>query len=172
MPNQEHERERERETDQTHSYWYIPLAPRVNYSLLVMETAGMMKMASDDDFPLRQGAGTGLQISFLRYRGLRWQNNSSRLNFGGFWIYMIFWRWNHAKMCHRGPTSYQGTATPWLRPGGLWGPCGSSGTPPKLPGFLYFQKKSSKSFVAFGLHLIWIFCKTKNKQKTATGTGH
>ena len=25
--------------------WYIPSAPRVNYSLLVMESAGMMKMA-------------------------------------------------------------------------------------------------------------------------------
>ena len=43
MPNQEHERER----DQTHSYWYIPSAPRVNYSLLVMESAGMMKMATE-----------------------------------------------------------------------------------------------------------------------------
>ena len=49
MPNQEHERER----DQTHSYWYIPSAPRVNYSLLVMESAGMMKMATGDGFPLR-----------------------------------------------------------------------------------------------------------------------
>ena len=55
MPNQEHERERERERerDQTHSYWYIPSAPRVNYSLLVMESAGMMKMATGDDSPLR-----------------------------------------------------------------------------------------------------------------------
>jgi hypothetical protein len=57
VPNQEHERERER--DQTHSYWYIPSAPRVNYSLLVMETAEMMKMAFGDGFSLRQGAGTG-----------------------------------------------------------------------------------------------------------------
>ena len=56
MPNQEHERER----DQTHGYWYIPSAPRVNYSLLVMESAGMMKMATGEGFPLRQGAGTGL----------------------------------------------------------------------------------------------------------------
>jgi hypothetical protein len=47
----ERERERERERDQTHSYWYKPSAPRVNYSLLVMEIAGMMKMASDDAFP-------------------------------------------------------------------------------------------------------------------------
>ena len=56
MPNQEHERER----DQTHSYWYIPSAPRENYSLLVMESTGMMKMATGEGFPLRQGAGTGL----------------------------------------------------------------------------------------------------------------
>ena len=49
MPNQEHERERER--DQTHSYWYIPSALRVNYSLLVMENAGLMKMATGDGFP-------------------------------------------------------------------------------------------------------------------------
>ena len=40
-----------RERDKTHSYWYKPSAPRVNYSLLVMETARMMKMASDDDSP-------------------------------------------------------------------------------------------------------------------------
>ena len=60
MPNQEHERERERERDQTHSYWYKPSALRVNYSLLIMETAGMMKMASSDDSPLWQGAKKGL----------------------------------------------------------------------------------------------------------------
>ena len=55
MPNQEHEREkeRERERDQTHSYWYITSAPRVNYSLLVMESIWMMKMATGDGSPLR-----------------------------------------------------------------------------------------------------------------------
>ena len=31
----------------------------MNYSLLVMESAGMMKMATGDGFPLRQGVGTG-----------------------------------------------------------------------------------------------------------------
>ena len=50
-------RERERSK---HSYCYIPSAPRVNYSLLVMKSAGMMKMATGEGFPLRQGAGTGL----------------------------------------------------------------------------------------------------------------
>ena len=44
-------RENTRERDQTHSYWYIPSAPRVNYSLLVMESAGIMKMATGDGPP-------------------------------------------------------------------------------------------------------------------------
>ena len=44
-------RTRERERDQTHSYWYIPSAPRENYSLLVMESTGMMKMGTDDVSP-------------------------------------------------------------------------------------------------------------------------
>ena len=49
-----------RERDQTHSYWYIPSTPRENYSLLIMESTGMMKMATGEGFPLWQGAGTGL----------------------------------------------------------------------------------------------------------------
>ena len=60
MPNQEHERERER--DQTHSYWYIPSAPRVNYSLLVMESAGMMKMATGEGFPPPAGCQNGSRL--------------------------------------------------------------------------------------------------------------
>ena len=51
---------RERERDQTHSYWYIPSAPRVKYSLLIMESVGMMEMAIGEGYPLRQGAGEGL----------------------------------------------------------------------------------------------------------------
>ena len=90
MPNQEHERERER--DQTHSYSYIPSAPRVNYSLLVMESAGMMKMATGEGSPLRQGAGTGSRLVFGGYRGLPRRNSRSRLFSGGLCIYRNFWR--------------------------------------------------------------------------------
>src|SRR5215216_7856282 len=85
-------RETETERDQTHSYWYIPSAPRVNYSLLVMESIGMMKMATADEFPLRQGAGTGSRLVFGGYRGLRRRNSRSRLISGGFYIYRNFWR--------------------------------------------------------------------------------
>ena len=66
MPSREHEREheRERERDQTHSYWYIPSAPRVNYSLLVMESAGMMKMATGEGFPPPAGCRNRVPIGF------------------------------------------------------------------------------------------------------------
>ena len=51
--HQDRAKSRTRERDQTHSYWYIPSAPRVNYSLLVMESVGMMKMAIGEGFPFR-----------------------------------------------------------------------------------------------------------------------
>jgi hypothetical protein len=57
IPSQEHERERERDT--THSYWYIASAPKENYSLLIMETSGMMMMASGDESPLWQSTRKG-----------------------------------------------------------------------------------------------------------------
>ena len=53
---------RERERDQTHSYGYKPSTPRVDYSLLIMVAVGMMKMATGDDSPLRQGAGIGSRL--------------------------------------------------------------------------------------------------------------
>ena len=37
---------------------------------------------------------------------------------------------------------------------------------------LLVQKNSPKSFAAFGLRLVLIFYEVKNKQTTATGTGH
>src|SRR4051812_46041881 len=58
------------------------------------------------------------------------------------------------------------------RPGGLFPP---QGTPQVQPGpiaFLLDHKKSSWSFVAFGLHLILISRNVKNMGKTATGTWH
>src|SRR3954463_12965998 len=82
---------RERERDQTHSYWYIPSAPRVNYSLLVMESAGMMKMAIDEGSPLRHGAGTGSREVFGGYRGLRRRNSQSILCSGSFRVRRYIW---------------------------------------------------------------------------------
>src|SRR4051812_2832893 len=83
-------RENTRERDQTHSYWYIPSAPRVNYSLLVMESAGMMKMATGEGFPSPAGCQNVSRLVFGGYRGLWRQNSRSRLCFGGFCIYKRF----------------------------------------------------------------------------------
>ena len=85
LPNQEHERERER--DQTHSYWFIPSAPRVNYSLLIMESVEMMKMATSEESPLWQGAGTGSRLVFGGYKGLRRRNSRSILLPDVFGVY-------------------------------------------------------------------------------------
>ena len=82
--------ERERERDQTHNYCYIPSAPRVNYSFLVMEITGMMKMATGEGSPpLRQGAGTGSRLVFGGYRGL-WGGTPYCAPgcFRGIWIYI------------------------------------------------------------------------------------
>ena len=61
---------------------------------------------------------------------------------------------------------------PQARPGGSWPPRLASGILPKLLVFVLANKKSPKSFVAFGLRLVLISCKTKTEQKIATGTGH
>ena len=60
-------------------------------------------------------------------------------------------------------------------PGAPWWVVPPSGHPPgaavAILGVLV-HKKSPKSFAVFGLRLILISCDVKNKQKTATGTGH
>ena len=73
----------------------------------------------------------------------------------------------------RGPHEPPGCAPPpRARRGASWVTAPSSHPLPKLPGSLMSRKKSPKSFVAFGLRLVLIFWKTKNRQKTTTGTGH
>ena len=53
----------------------MPSAPRVKYSLLVMESAGMMKMATGEGFPLPAGCRNGSRLAFGGYGGF-WQQNS------------------------------------------------------------------------------------------------
>ena len=49
-------------------------ALRVDYSLLIVVAARMMKMATGDNFPLWQSAGMGSRLVFGGYRALRWWN--------------------------------------------------------------------------------------------------
>ena len=46
----------------------------MDYSLLIVVAAGMMKMAIGDDSPLRQGAEMGSRLVFSGYRVLRERN--------------------------------------------------------------------------------------------------
>ena len=46
----------------------------VDIFLVVVVAAEMMKMATGDDSPLRQGAGMGSRFVFGGYRGMRWRN--------------------------------------------------------------------------------------------------
>jgi hypothetical protein len=90
----------------------------------------------------------------------------------GFWDFRVFIEQRGGGGGTEGAITHQGAPGPpgvpwWVMPttGRLFGTSSdlqlSSG-----------PKKSTKSFASFGLHLIWIFCKSKTGQKTATGTWH
>ena len=145
MIHQDRITSRTRERDQTHSYWYIPSAPRVNYSLLIMETAWMMKMATSEGSPLRQGAKTRSQLVFGGYRGLRRRNSRSILFPDRSRVYgYIYRRKKYVRGATRGPRGRR------AHPGGgspdLSGPPASClprcflGVDSKSPGLLSFQK--------------------------------
>ena len=46
----------------------------MDYSLLIMVAAGMMKMATGDDLPLRQGAGMVSRLDLVDTEALRRRN--------------------------------------------------------------------------------------------------
>ena len=49
----------------------------MNYSLLVMESARMMKMATGEGFPPPTGCRNGSRLVFDGYRGFWWWNSRS-----------------------------------------------------------------------------------------------
>ena len=93
----------------------------VNYSLLVMDSVRMMKMATEEGFPLRQGAGTGLD----------WLSMATEASGGGtpdllcspiVLGYMEIYRW---KKYVRGATRVEGAPRGWGPPPPSWAPRGS-----------------------------------------------
>ena len=143
MPNQEHERER----DQTHSYWYIPSAPRENYSLLIMESTEMMKMATEEGFPPPTGCRNGSRLVFGGYGGFwRW-NSRSIVLLEVFRVYGYIWeeevcRWTFGLSTRQG-----------ARPGGWARPY-----PPGQPGTLLVQ-------LGYSVGFFW----SKNKFREVSG---
>ena len=78
----------------------------------------------------------------------------------------------------RAPTALQGGHEgqgrawhPGARPPTSWAPRASSRVDSSSQKSYIFQKKIPSVLIPFGLHLIWIFNETKNKEKTETGTG-
>ena len=161
MPNQEHERER----DQIHSYWYIPSTSRVNYSLLVMESAGMMKMATGEGFPPGR----------VPEQGPNWFLVATEACGGGtpdlfcssmFLGYMDIYR---RKKSVRGATS---GPRGWGRAQGVGRaslPCGfleaSLTSTPSLLHCFRSKNNSPEGFIPFGLHLIFLFFETLKQGK-------
>ena len=118
-----------RERDQTHSCWYIPSAPRVNYSLLVMESTGMMKMATGEDGHRRDDGERRVPE-----QGLDWFLVATEASGGGtpdllcssmFLGYMdIYSRKKLVKGAMRGPRGWGARPTPQGAPPTSWPPHG------------------------------------------------
>ena len=114
-----------------------------------MESARMMKMATGNDSPLRQGARTGSRMVFGGYRGLRQRNSRSRFLFGGFYIYRDFWRREQVRGPH-GESTRQGRALGgWVHPPPSWASRDSPPVTLRSSVFYIFQKKSPLIFSAF-----------------------
>ena len=141
---------RTRERDTTHSYWYILSAPRENYSLLVMETSGMMKMASGDGFPLRQGARMGSRLIFMATETCGGGTPDLGLP-PGVLEYLGIYRMK--RRCGRstsGPPPRGARQAPLACASGWWPPRAASPLVLRSFGGLLAHKKLSKSFAAFG----------------------
>ena len=130
----------------------------MNYSLLVMDSVGMMKMASGDGIPLRQGAGTGSRLVFGGYRGLRWRNSRSIVLPDVFRVYgYIYRRKKSVRGATRGPRGWgraQGGRRASLPRGHLEASLTST---PSLLDHIRCKNNTPKGFILFGLCLIFLF---------------
>ena len=142
MAHHDRAKSRTRERDQTHSYWYIPSAPRVNYSLLVMETVEMIKMATVDGFPSGRVPERAPDWFFMATKGC----GGGTPDLGFFWGVSLFIGITGIENKSGGSMrSLQGRRA---RPGGrarappLWRPRVSSGPTLLLRGLLLVHKKS------------------------------
>ena len=125
---------------------YIPSAPRVNYSLLVMESAGMRKMATGEGSPLRQGAGTGSRLVFGGYRGLRRRNSRSIFYSGSFRVRRYIWVKRVRRWSYGGPTRQGGAPWGWARPLPRGSLVSFLTCTPSLPGCFLSKNNFSRRF--------------------------
>ena len=132
----------------------------MNYCLLVMDRAGMMKMATGEGSPLRQGAGTGSRLVFGGYRGLRPELPiyGSPGCFRDIWVY-IGGRSRSVELqgAHEGGVHAQGGRRASL-PRGLLASFLTS-TPSPLD-HVCSKNNSPEGFIPFGFRLIFLFYET------------
>ena len=77
-----------------------------------MESAEMMKMATSEGCPLRQGAGIGSRLVFGGYRGLRRRNSQSIFCSGSFRERRYIWVQGERRWSFGGPTRQGGAVHP------------------------------------------------------------
>ena len=115
-----------------------------------MDSTGMMKMATGDGFPLRQGAGTGSREVFGGYRGLRRRNSRSRLCSGSFRVCRYIWVQGVRRRSYGGPMRQGGAPGGWARPPPSWTPRQPCSVVLKSPVRILLQKYRSRRF-----HSVW-----------------
>src|SRR4051812_18305246 len=94
-----------------------------------MESVEMMKMATGEGSPLRQGAGTGSRVVFGGYRGLRRRNSRSNLRSGSFRVRELYRQKKYVSGATRAPRGRGRAPHPrgFLVPSLTWGPSPSGG---------------------------------------------
>ena len=133
----------------------------MNYSLLVMESAEMMKMATGEGSPLRQGAGTGSRLVFGGYRGLRRRNSLSILFPDRFRVYgYTYRRKKYDRGAMRGPRGWGRAQGVGRAPDPRGHLKASLTSTPSLLDCFRSKNNSPEGFIPFGLHLIFLFCET------------
>ena len=121
----------------------------MDYSLLVMESTGMMKMATGEGFPLQKGDGTGSRLVFGGYRGFQRRNSRSRLVSRGFSIYRRCWSRGQVKGVF-GLSTRRGARPVGGRPPPSWTPRVPYSMVLKSPVRILLHKYLSRRF-----HSVW-----------------
>ena len=135
----------------------------------------MMKMATGEGSPLRQGAGTGSRLIFGGYRGLRRRNPRSILFPEGFRVYgYIYRRKKYVRGAKRGPQGWRARPGGWARPLPRASLVAFLTCTPSLPGCFPSKNNFSRRFHSVSTPFDIPFLRnteTREKQKLALGSG-
>ena len=130
-----------------------------------MEIVGMMKMATGEGSPLRQGAGTGSRLVFMATEAC----GGRTYDLGFFsWVSVFIEIFGVGNKLGGSPSHPRGRGRPQggrARPPPSWMAQDSSGPTLLLRGLLLVHKKSSKMGTSIGLRLVFLFSKIQKQGK-------